>query len=273
MECLYINLDTATDRRTSIENSFDKYRRGNWTLRRVIGVDAASIETAQISGILSSAQKACVLSHRKAVGESLGNDDHVMISEDDTIFGESTFKHIDAILAPKATPNWDILYMDVGVSSIAVMINLLILRRALLGTGRVEIRSLKNVEFHGANSYLINVDSKQKIYNLLKNENKFDLPYDLFLRRLINEQRLNCFFVYPFLTTLSELGDISTIPGDQNSNMGLCWSLFRRMVWVDADHNSLRSQLAYMENTLSEEAKAYGIIWSGMLQNSLFSKK
>src|SRR5208282_5842379 len=101
MECLYINLDTATDRRTSIENSFDKYRRGNWTLRRVIGVDAASIETAQISGILSSAQKACVLSHRKAVGESLGNDDHVMISEDDTIFGESTFKHIDAILAPK----------------------------------------------------------------------------------------------------------------------------------------------------------------------------
>ncbi len=64
MECFYINLDRATERRRAIEANFMNTRMPGWTLTRFPAVDAANVSTP---GNLTASEKACFLSHRALI--------------------------------------------------------------------------------------------------------------------------------------------------------------------------------------------------------------
>ena len=71
MNCFYINLDKATERKSSFENNFLKNKSDQWNLSRFPAVDTNYVETNKIKGVISSSNKACNLSHKFAIKKTL----------------------------------------------------------------------------------------------------------------------------------------------------------------------------------------------------------
>ena len=97
MRCFYINLDAAAQRRDLLEKNFAQHRGNDWTLTRIAAVDADYVIANGIGGSSTSTEKACFLSHKKAIRESMTIDEPVLILEDDAVFGENTCKIIDQL--------------------------------------------------------------------------------------------------------------------------------------------------------------------------------
>ncbi len=50
MDCLYINLDSATERRARLEYNFNAIRKPNWNLTRSAAIDTEFIKKNEIRG-------------------------------------------------------------------------------------------------------------------------------------------------------------------------------------------------------------------------------
>ena len=50
MDCFYINLDSAKDRKLHIEENFAAYKKPGWTLTRFPAIDKAHVERNNIAG-------------------------------------------------------------------------------------------------------------------------------------------------------------------------------------------------------------------------------
>ena len=73
MECFYINLASATERRERIERSFASNRKPGWSLTRVDAITTDIVEKHQVPGRIRAAEKACLLSHTLALGLNKGS--------------------------------------------------------------------------------------------------------------------------------------------------------------------------------------------------------
>jgi GR25 family glycosyltransferase involved in LPS biosynthesis len=122
MDCYYINLDTATERRLSLEASFEKHSRPGWTLHRFSALDQAYIEAHGIEGSRTAREKACFLSHKAVIERHANDGKSVLIVEDDTMFGLATFGIIDGFLQQNAGSEWDIIFTDLAVLDLGTIV-------------------------------------------------------------------------------------------------------------------------------------------------------
>ncbi len=272
MHCFYINLESATQRRSAIEANFAESRKQGWSLERIAAIDTAYVARAEIPGSIRPAEKACFLSHRNAVFHSLGNDDHAFILEDDSVFSPKTCAAVDALMATPPSPNWDILFTDIGLSDIATMVELILLRNQIDPTRAVKTLNLKSIGFFGATAYVINKASKAKVFALLNAAPNFDVAYDLYLRNLVAQSRVQAHAVFPFVTTSSDLGDTSTVQPGSDKTTDLIMSLFRKVIWIDGGVAAHRDVLSQIDQSLGEDARALGTLWAAMVDKN-FKRK
>ena len=115
MRCYYINLNNEIIRNNFIRANFRSNAKPTWTLTRISASDTSYVHDHDIKGRLRPAEKACFLSHRKAVEANVTDIDHVFILEDDVIFGRMTCGIIERSINFLQRLDWDILFTDVGI--------------------------------------------------------------------------------------------------------------------------------------------------------------
>jgi GR25 family glycosyltransferase involved in LPS biosynthesis len=252
MDCYYINLDSATERRLSLEASFEKHSRPGWNMHRFNALDQAHIEAHGIEGSRTASEKACFLSH-KAVIERHGDDGKpLLIVEDDTIFGLATFEIIDGLLQQNAGSEWDIIFTDVAVLDLGIMVILAANRKKLMQERKVIPLDLARIHFVGASSYLINGGSRRKVLACLDSCYPIDAEYDRVLAHAIVSGKLKAAVLFPFVTTVSTLAASSQIQPDFMKTAILAWNTFRNMMWLESAPAGCEDSLRQLENALNK---------------------
>lgn len=265
MRCFYINLDASTERKSSIEANFLKYGKSNWSLSRIPAIDTRYVGSHPIVGSISDAEKACFLSHKKAILEALKNDDSAFILEDDAVFGRKTCDIVENILANRNNAiELDVIFTDLIIPNIGAMANLLMLKHKLDAQNKFRLFNPKNLIFAGATAYILSPVAKRKLYGILDAQSRLDIPYDLFLRKLINQSKLSAAVVFPFVTSVSEFSNSSNIQPIGVKEASLIWDLYRQMVWIEGDFTQHRPIVDELNRKLSDEEKAFGILWAAL---------
>src|SRR6266487_4693017 len=131
MECIYINLDSETSRRGAVEQTFRDNCPPSWRLQRLSAVTPTYIGEREIEGNLRDGEKACFLSHLKALDLAREFDGNVLIAEDDILLGNGSALAIEQALGTMAGNDWDLLFTDVCIAGIHAMIELFRLKRLL----------------------------------------------------------------------------------------------------------------------------------------------
>lgn len=268
MKCFYINLDSAVERRAAIESNFSAVRKDGWDLTRLAAFDADYVNRHKIAGRLKPAEKACFLSHKKIIAENRESHEPLFIVEDDVLFGRRTFSLVEKFLERREELKWDLLYTDVCIPQVGAMADLISLRHQLVAKNEVRCIDLKPLPFAGGTAYIVNPKSKNKIHDLLDPYIELDIAYDLYLRKLIRESRLNGFVLFPFVTSLSQHAQSSLIQSDKTSRTDLVWNLYRQLVWLEADPAQCKALIDYIDRALSVEARMFGTLWAAMTEKS-----
>jgi GR25 family glycosyltransferase involved in LPS biosynthesis len=196
----------------------------------VEAIDIGDVAAHAVPGKIREAEKACILSHRRAIELSCRDGGHSLIVEDDARFGPNTFQSIDRLGG--AFDDYDIVYTDLDLSNIHELIRFFFLRRELLKSHAFQLFDLKGI-FFGTTAYVVNARSKEKILHLIDGLPSFDLSYDIQLQQWINEERLKAAFIFPFLTTLSDYADQSGIQPEGSQIPSAALNAYRRLMWQD----------------------------------------
>jgi GR25 family glycosyltransferase involved in LPS biosynthesis len=244
MDCYYVNLDAAEERKDRVEKNFAVCKKPGWTLTRFPAIDKVYVEANAVPGATRPGEKGCFLSHQFLMEQRLGDDETYMIMEDDAQFGVRTCTLVDMVLKRNKDLDWDILYTDVCIPNMVTMFDLLKYRRELRAKKtEVAFMDLAGVGFAGTTAYLVNGKSKRKVYEALKAYRPIDLPYDLFLRQQSHGGALKIFSLFPFVTTVSDFCNESQIKGPGENHLDMAWNMYRNMIWIERNLNSCKPSL------------------------------
>jgi len=231
----YINLDRATERRATIEENLAKFAGPGVAIHRIRAVNEDCVARHKIAGTATHSEKACFLSHRRAIKRSLNTPGCTLILEDDAQLCSRTIPVLNVLLHA-ASENFDVLFTDLCVTSVQAMLSLFKLRREQTRSqcaGIFQTQLLDN--FVGATAYVLDDRSKRKLLSALKQDHSINLPYDLFLVAGIRAGTLTSGYCFPFLTTLSPHASNSQIQPDNSLLYNMVWNDFRRLMFLDAD--------------------------------------
>jgi GR25 family glycosyltransferase involved in LPS biosynthesis len=267
MNCILISLQRQSARRERVEANFRGTGHRGWELAHLNAVDAEQVTSSAVQGRLSAPEKGCFLSHLVALQSTRASAEHIFLVEDDVLFGQNTFSAIDAALQMAANLEWDLMFTDVCVPSIHAMVNLYMLRRELAPKNQSKLLPLNSIPFAGSTAYLVNGKSKDKLIALLTENQALNVPYDLTLRRLVQQSRLTGFVIFPFATSLSSFADASQIQGNEATKVAdIAWNAFRRLVWAEASvENATLNLDSIGDQYFDPECRAFTRILSCML--------
>lgn len=241
---LYINLARSPERRERCDQQLadhglnDRYQR----LEAIDG-QAASIDhpdTAFTPGKLG-----CWLSHLAALKAASEHPGHTHILEDDFQLTARFSPFIATIDQHTAEAgHWDILFTDIdlaGMFNVATMKALVARVDRLSAAGHLVLDDAKPLYAAGNSSYIVNGASAPRVYQLMREGLASNLPNDLWMRKLIREDRLKARVTLPFVTTVNDGFNDSTILGNiGSSNPSILFAtLFRRALAADADTGAL----------------------------------
>ena len=159
MRCVYINLDSQTERRETIERNFAEVRAEGWSLTRYPAIDTRYVAERGVPGSLRPAEKACYLSHMSVIAADLDRGDRLMVLEDDAMFGASTHRLVDEGLERSRDLDWDIIFTDLCIPMITTMYDLLKLRAEYRKTRQGVLLSVAQFPFGGATAYIVSVNA------------------------------------------------------------------------------------------------------------------
>lgn len=270
MKCIYINLDSASERRARFEANWAHNRGPDWRLERFAALDTRYVEHHAVVGILRPAEKACFLSHCASIALNLNAAEPLFVMEDDAVLGPRSAPTIDNFLKVSDNYEWDIVFTEVGIVAPSAMLELIKLRKELAGKDEVRLLDLATLPFAGATGYIINHRSLKKIGALLGARERFDIPYDLLLRQLIYEKKLKALVFFPFVSSLSNSSqsDIRV-----ESAVDEVWTAFRQLASLDRDLDALRPAIERIGSQLcDEEARLLGILLASQVSASFTTK-
>jgi GR25 family glycosyltransferase involved in LPS biosynthesis len=268
MQCRYINLADAVERRLAIEASFDKVARPGWDLARFEAVDTQFVDRHAVGGVRSREEKACFLSHKAVIEAHAGRSTPLLVLEDDVEFGIATCEIVDGLLQQNPEADWDLLFLDVCATGIDDMVKLYFHRKDLMRTGSVIPLDLAKIPFFGANAYIVNPRSIPRIVAILDAGVPVDVEYDVYLAAQIREGRLKAAVLFPFVTTLSHHSTSSQIQPDKVEQLNHARSTFRRLVWLERRPEQVAADMAQIEAVIADpEHRAFSAILTSMLMN------
>ena len=211
MQCCYINLDHAVQRRKEMEAGFKKAARPGWSLERFSALDVAYVDAHAVEGRTSRNEKACFLSHRAVIRAHAAGAEHLLVLEDDVTFGTATFEIVDGFLQQNAGTEWDLLFLDISAHRIDDMLNLYFNRKKLMQQRTVIPLDLAKLPFFGTNAYIVNGRSFGKVLACLDSAIPIDIEYDIRVADYVRDGALKAAVLFPFLTTLSPHANTSQI--------------------------------------------------------------
>lgn len=243
MHCCYINLDHAKQRSQAIESSFEKAARPGWTLSRFSALDTAFVDAHGIQGCRTRREKACFLSHKAVIETHTDAGEHLLVLEDDTLFGLATCEIVDGFLQQNAGGDWDLLFLDVSVVNIDDMLTLYFHRQALLQGGKIIPLDLARVPFIGMNSYVVNAASRNKVLACIEAGLPIDIEYDVYMANQISARKLKAAVLFPFVTTLSQHADDSQIQRSSMDTVNRARNVFRNLMWLESKPGMIEHNL------------------------------
>jgi GR25 family glycosyltransferase involved in LPS biosynthesis len=272
MQCFYINLEQARARREQIEHGFQLHRTSDWTLCRFPALDTQYVRQRGIAGRIRDSEKACFASHRELIRSTLRDEHPIFVLEDDALLCGETFTTLDRHVCGEPQGSWDVTFTDVLFPDIPAMLELAGLRREWRRRNHARRHpeflfiDLARVNFAGATAYLVQGRSKAKLVHWLESADSLDIPYDLFIRKLVHEGHLKARSIFPFITTLSPLAMSSQLQLSHDAAPNLVWNTFRRLMCLERDLGTQQAALAeILQRLCDEESRAVGTIVAAML--------
>jgi GR25 family glycosyltransferase involved in LPS biosynthesis len=251
MQCCYINLDQAVQRRVDIEASFNRAARPGWRLERFSALDTAWVDAHAVAGSRSRAEKACFLSHRAVIQAHAGKARNLLVLEDDATFGIATCEIVDGFLEQNAGAEWDLLFLDICASQIEDMLTLYFNREKFMRQRTVIPLDLRNIPFFGTNAYIVNANAFEKVLACIDSGMPIDSEYDIFLAKRVREGSLKAAVLFPFLTTLSQHANASQIQRQSVDTINLARNLFRNMMWVESNPASFSAGMQVLDQAVA----------------------
>ena len=244
MHCIYINLDSAVDRRETIEENFKKYMaQHGFVLHRYPAKTVEDVFERDLPGIQTNSAKACYLSHIGAIEKSMDFSEPVLILEDDACFGERTGEKLNEAMSKFTGSDirWDMFFTDVIFGDFTQMAELFWDNKIWKRRERqiFKIFDLKGWSFCGMSAYIINNSSKIKIKNILENQSSIDHLNDIYVRNNIQEDKIKAYTIFPFLTSVSNYAKTSQVQSNEFALAIKVIDAFRRLCWNDLDIESL----------------------------------
>lgn len=251
MQCCYINLDRALQRKEDIEASFKAAARPGWRLGRFRALDAAFIEEQLVEGSRTKSEKACFMSHRAVLQKYAGSAEHLLVVEDDVVFGAATFDIVDGFLQQNAQEEWDLLFLDISAIDIRDMLTMYFNREKFIRQRKVIPLDLARLPFFGTNAYIVNRTSFGKVLDCLDAGLPIDIEYDMFLSKQIRKGALKAAVLFPFFTTLSRNAAVSQIQRSGTDTVNLARNIFRNMMWLESAPAKFENDLAELDARLA----------------------
>jgi GR25 family glycosyltransferase involved in LPS biosynthesis len=237
LDIIYINLESATQRNEEFIKNFNECGfTDEWRIHRFNAVSGKSEVVENTPGRISPNLKGAHHSHIESVKLSRQFDNHVLIAEDDTQFCHETQFWLEHIVNSIPESDWDVILTDFYVANAIDMPDLMKARRQCMEKRSINLTNaaLWKGAFAGAGSYVINKNSKDKFLQVMDFDS-LDNAYDLLLRQAMCTRELNGVLTFPFLSTVSEVGDESQNQMDDRVLEMIYMHLFRRMSWIGAD--------------------------------------
>jgi GR25 family glycosyltransferase involved in LPS biosynthesis len=252
MQCCYINLDHAVQRREYMEASFKKAARPGWRLKRFNALDVAYVDQHAVEGSRSRSEKACFLSHRAVIQAHAGTVQHLLVLEDDVAFGMATFEIVDGFLQQNADADWDLLFLDICAHRIDDMLNLYFNRKKLMQQRSVIPLDLAKLRFFGSNAYIVNGRSFGKVLACLDAAMPIDIEYDIMVAERVREGTLKAAVLFPFPITLSPHANASQIQRQSMDTINHARNLFRNMMWFESMPADYRESAERLEEAVAD---------------------
>lgn len=229
MKTVFINLDKAVERRTAIEASLAAVP----SLRAVRFAAVTAAQAQHVPGKLTAPEKGCFLSHLRVLEQTVDDPDPLLVLEDDAVISPRFPDMADQALSPQAS-DWDILFTDVGIGATGPMMTLARARHELAAASEFRLIDLAGLPFFASTAYIVRPQAKAKLLAALRELPELDVPYDLYLRRLVASGRLKASVCFPFATSVDDLA-ASQIQAHEHAFADRTFNTFRRLMYVDAD--------------------------------------
>jgi GR25 family glycosyltransferase involved in LPS biosynthesis len=250
MECHYINLANAVERRSALEANFARCRREGWELKRFAALDEATAEKNAIRGKRSWREKGCFLSHKSVMERQPDDGRSFMVLEDDAQFGLTSLEVIEGFLAENSSAQWDLLFTDINPVQIDIMMMLALNRPKLMERRMVIPLDLSRISFVGATAYVVNGASRRKLLAYLEAGIPVDTEYDIYLNQGMANGAIKAAALFPFVTTLSEHSTETQIQSANATTTNRARAVFRRRMWIESSEDSYSADLALVESRL-----------------------
>jgi len=247
----YINMDRSTERRGALEAQFAAFGCADRYVR-FAAVDGQSLDRSRSS--LTDGECGCFESHYRCIKESMGDDRHLHILEDDVVFGPRTIPSLNQVIGD-AFGRGEMVFTDIFVRGELVTIQLLMNYYRLSGMleGRahgeapsprfVNFLDLTHISFAGSASYFLRNDAKSRLLSMMERELAAGptVPVDIFFHRIIHAGELTACCTLPFLTSVDPAAIVSTtIEGrPQLDRSALAFFMLRNYFFIDKDDTAL----------------------------------
>ena len=274
MQCHYINLDQAVLRREGLEKNFAMHKTALWSLSRVPAIDQYDVERHAVPGKSRPGEKACFLSHKLVIKNNIHAQAAYMVMEDDVQIGPSTCQCIDGFLSQAGKDlDWDIIFTDILVPNTQTMTELVRLRQSIIKKREIQLINLARFPFAASAAYIVNPKSSLKIFEFLDATKVFDAPYDMILRKLVHDGKLKAFCLFPFLTTLSDYSEDSSIQLSDSIATDFIWNTFRKLIWIDRDIEKVRPLLTRIDRELcDDESRLFAPLFAAQSSSAFKTK-
>jgi hypothetical protein len=241
IEGVFINLDRSPERRAEMERQIAAIELP-YPVRRLAGVDGEQQPAGPPP--LRPGQYGCWLSHLKALEQSIGQDHHLHIMEDDALISTALpiLPEVVQSLDSGAEGEWDILYLDATVVEALDMCQVFGWAKTARDDGTVRVRAIPQVfTIYGLHSYVINSTRKAFVLDFLKRHMAQGKAIDTVTAYGIQSGQLRAFMTTPFMTAGSDLGLDSNTGG--SDDRFVAWQVYRQLCAYDLDESQL-AQLA-----------------------------
>lgn len=265
----YINLDSATIRRNSIESSFlQNHGSSEWKLSRFAAINSDDHRIKTIAGSCTNKEKACFLSHATLVQQASQSKEFHWIVEDDARFWQESFMATADFIKNHEDDDWDILFTDLTIRSFGSMVDLYIARKKL-PIGQVEYINVGACPFCSAVSYIINPKRAQKVASILSIPPSIDRGWDIYLASAIQEGKLTAYFTLPFVTSFADCAQTSQIREMDVDIPGILGRSFRSLMCLEPNTLLIKEMLSQIDaHFVDDQADCFGKIMAGFMADN-----
>jgi len=167
---------------------------------------------------------------------------HLHILEDDVTFSRDIKKYLSKVLKSLEHQEWDILFTDVILSLDTNLFELENYYEIYKNKNKLALLNLKEYNFAGSASFIVNNKSIKKVHGLLNHIDSFDKKaFDLQIRTLSHTNKLKVKTIFPFLTKTSINSQISTIE-NRNTTWEIASELLREHFYIDNEKETTNNQ-------------------------------